>query len=213
MSRKLFVAVPQALHQAREYYKKLFGKYLFITNTVSYVTLFGLGDALTQLMERRMRGEDRNHDFRRSLCVIAFASFQGPVNHFWYLGLDKFIKGTIHRTVFKKVLADQLVFAPYACTSFYLGLGLLEGQTLKTTVSETKEKFLPTYIADLSVWPAAQFVYDNMSNTEVLLSNFTIVQLVKDHFDAELKKVAIGTTENEAYNIFSIRIDEKIISL
>ena len=121
MSRKLFVLVPQALHQAKEYYKKLFGKYLFITNTVSYVTLFGLGDAMTQLMERRMRGEEREHDFRRSLCVIAFASFQGPVNHFWYLGLDKFIKGTVHKTVFKKLLADQVVFAPYACTSFYLG--------------------------------------------------------------------------------------------
>ena len=108
--------------RVRNYYKKLFGKYLFVTNTISYVTLFGLGDALTQLIERRSsKDPEKRHDFKRTICVLMFASFQGPVNHFWYLGLDKFIKDTIHRTVFKKLAADQLVFAPYACFSFYLG--------------------------------------------------------------------------------------------
>lgn len=117
------LAMPAMVLRARNYYKKLFGKYLFVTNTISYVTLFGLGDAMTQFVERKLHEEqEKGHDFKRTLCVVIFASFQGPVNHFWYLGLDKFIKDTIiHRTVFKKLAADQFIFAPYACFSFYLG--------------------------------------------------------------------------------------------
>ena len=110
------------LVQIRTYYKQLFGKYLFVTNTISYVTLFGLGDALTQFIERRSSTEPgKRHDFKRTLCITIFAAFQGPVNHFWYLGLDKFIKDTVHRMVLKKLAADQCIFAPYACVSFYLG--------------------------------------------------------------------------------------------
>ena len=120
MLRKLLPL--RTLVRARTFYRTLFGKYLFVTNTISYITLFGLGDALTQLIERRSsKDPNLRHDFRRSFCIVIFASFQGPVNHFWYLGLDKFIKDTLHRTVFKKLAADQLVFAPYACISFYLG--------------------------------------------------------------------------------------------
>ena len=121
MFRRLLA--PVVLFHIRTYYKKLFGKHLFVTNTISYVTLFGLGDALTQFIERRSsRDPEKRHDFGRTLCILMFASFQGPVNHFWYRGLDKFVKDTVHKTVFKKLAADQLVFAPYACVSFYLGM-------------------------------------------------------------------------------------------
>ena len=110
------------LVQIRAYYKQLFGKYLFVTNTITYVSLFGLGDALTQFIERRSSTDQaKRHDFKRTICLTVFAAFQGPVNHFWYLGLDKFIKDTVHRTVLKKLAADQCIFAPYACVSFYLG--------------------------------------------------------------------------------------------
>ena len=110
------------LVQIRAYYKQLFGKHLFVTNTITYVSLFGLGDALTQFIERRSStDQEKRHDFKRTICLTVFAAFQGPVNHFWYLGLDKFIKDTVHRTVLKKLLADQCIFAPYACVSFYLG--------------------------------------------------------------------------------------------
>lgn len=122
--RKLAISLD--ILRFRKYYKKLFGKHLFITNTISYVTLFGLGDAFTQFIERKSSNNgEKRHDFKRTLCIVMFASFQGPVNHFWYLGLDKLIKDTIHRTVLKKLFVDQLIFAPYACFSFYLGMSYI----------------------------------------------------------------------------------------
>ncbi len=109
------------LAHTKRIYGRIFGKYLFVTNTVSYVALYAVGDAVTQVVERKAQGKGGSHNFRRTLCIATFAAFQGPVNHFWYLGLDKFIKGARHSTVFKKLLVDQLIFAPYSCVSFYMG--------------------------------------------------------------------------------------------
>ena len=88
---------------------------------MSYVALYTGGDAVMQLVERKGQGKGGSHDFRRTFCIATFAVFNGPVNHFWYLGLDKFIKGTRHSTVFKKLFVDQLIFAPYSCVAFYMG--------------------------------------------------------------------------------------------
>ena len=110
------------LARSKDVYKKLFGKYLVITNTVSYVTLYGLGDGFIQLMERHTRGKQGGeHDFKRTMSVMIFASVNGPVNHVWYTCLDKFIKGAKHATVFKKLAADQLLFAPYSAVAFFMG--------------------------------------------------------------------------------------------
>ncbi len=124
MSQVLIRKIKSPLARSREVYKKIFGKYLFLTNTVSYVALYGLGDALIQFIERKSvskNGKERKHDFKRSFCVMLFASFNGPMNHFWYSALDKFIKGPRHSTVFKKLFADQLIFAPYSTVVFYMG--------------------------------------------------------------------------------------------
>eukprot|EP00794_Sanderia_malayensis_P008066 gene8066-8929_t len=147
--------------RSTEIYNRLFGRYLFVTNTISYVALYGLGDVLIQYIERhalRKENDNRGHDFRRTLSFMAFASFHGPVNHFWYSALDRFIKGSKHSNVFKKLIADQLIFAPYSTGIFFMGLGTIEGQSLKTSVEETKRKFIPTYLADLAIWPAAQIL-------------------------------------------------------
>ncbi len=45
----------------------------------------------------------------------------GPLNHSWYLILDRAILGHGLRIVGKKVLADQLVMAPVCCSVFYVG--------------------------------------------------------------------------------------------
>lgn len=54
---------------------------------------------------------------------------------------------TSNRTIAKKVVFDQLVFAPAFYLSFYFGMSLLEGHTVTHSVEHIKKKFVPTYLA------------------------------------------------------------------
>ena len=45
----------------------------------------------------------------------------GPVNHSWYWLLDRVIVGGGAKMIGKKVLSDQLIFAPVCINLFYTG--------------------------------------------------------------------------------------------
>ena len=45
----------------------------------------------------------------------------GPLNHYWYLFLDKILPGATGRIVFKKVILDELIASPVFTTSFFMG--------------------------------------------------------------------------------------------
>lgn len=49
------------------------------------------------------------------------------------------------KVVFKKILADQFLGAPFFAVTFFLGAGLLEGHTLAESWKEFKEKFPAVY--------------------------------------------------------------------
>ncbi len=53
------------------------------------------------------------------MAVLGFC--MGPLNHYWYVALDRMILGRSLRVVGKKVLADQAVMAPICSSVFYIG--------------------------------------------------------------------------------------------
>ena len=79
-----------------------------------------------------------------------------PLNHGWYTFLDRALRGRTLYTIIRKVLADQLVFAPIVINSFFITICTLEGVHIKETMRELQVKFWPTYMVDWAVWPAAQ---------------------------------------------------------
>jgi len=50
-----------------------------------------------------------------------------------------------------QVLVEQVVYSPFAISTFYIGIGLLEGRKLEETFDEVKAKFIPTYKASHSL--------------------------------------------------------------
>lgn len=42
-------------------------------------------------------------------------------------------------------MVEQVTYTPFAMTSFYYGMSLLEGKSTGEAVHEVSEKFLPTY--------------------------------------------------------------------
>ncbi|KAJ9516839.1 hypothetical protein QJQ45_027262 [Haematococcus lacustris] len=122
--------------------------------------LWGLGDLVAQRY-----AEQRKHvDQRRLGLTAAFgAGFMGPVGHFWYLGLDvaarKLLSPGTARYVGAKVLADTLILGPIYVLAFYAwGSFVIDGSGWSTLKDKVTKDFIPTYLAELAIWPAFQTV-------------------------------------------------------
>ncbi|XP_065175062.1 mpv17-like protein 2 [Sycon ciliatum] len=129
-------------------------RYLVVTNSTTTTGLFGFGDILQQkVIEKR-----ESIDWPRAGRMAAMGLLIGPLNHYWYVFLDRRWPGKTHRLVLTKVLLDEIAYAPVGTTVFYIGMGTLEKRSLSSSVAELREKFLPTYMADWQFWPAVQLI-------------------------------------------------------
>ncbi|XP_033636457.1 mpv17-like protein 2 isoform X2 [Asterias rubens] len=169
----------------RHFTRRMFSpKYLLVTNTVSSGLLLSLGDVLQQCNERRIArknvllkvnaasatgtvdhiGSDNvgtpvpAFNWTRTGRMLTIGILLGPLNHYWYLGLDRFLPGIKGRTIAKKILLDEIIASPVMTSIFFVGMGLLEGKTWAESVNVLKKKFLTVYMVDICVWPPVQAV-------------------------------------------------------
>ncbi|XP_033111668.1 mpv17-like protein 2 isoform X2 [Anneissia japonica] len=179
--------------------KKLFSKYLLVTNTVTCCSLLGVGDLIEQTREiRRNKKNDvaqgklhssHSYDWKRTGRMAAIGFMLGPINHYWYLYLDRFLPGTSGRMVLKKILLDQIVAAPFFNASFIIGIGVLEGKPLSENIENFKCKFPTLYLMDWCFWPAVQAI--NFTFIPSYL-RVTYVNIITLGWDAVLSYVQYG---------------------
>lgn len=144
---------------ARFYQPLFMGRYLIITNTVSSGFLLGTADILRQSLERRQK-PTKNWDSARTAHMFITGCSMGPLLHYWYFWLDKIIPGKEAKrikVVMIKVVIDQ-TFAPCFACWYFMGMGLLQGHSVAENLNEFRRKFWDYYLAELSVWPAAQMI-------------------------------------------------------
>lgn len=96
--------------------KRLLSRRLLLVNTGTCCALYTVGDLLQQQIE----GSEKI-DWKRTSRMATLGFCMGPINHSWYVFLDRVILGQGIKMVGKKVLADQLVMAPICCSLFYIG--------------------------------------------------------------------------------------------
>lgn len=78
------------------------------------------------------------------MCLVGLS--QGPPHHYWYLWLDKFLPKRDLRTVALKIVADQLVAAPFFAITFFFGMGVLEDKRMSECWKEFVKKFPTVYL-------------------------------------------------------------------
>ncbi|KAL5021864.1 hypothetical protein ScPMuIL_001019 [Solemya velum] len=158
------------MEKIRHVYQHLFTKHLFITNTATVGCLLAVGDCVTQNIERISKtrskqkglGTDKDawkYNWPRTGRMFSMGLVLGPFNHLWYnIVIDRLVKGTGVKVVFKKILGDQFVAAPFFCSSFFMGMGLMEGGGVEGAMAEVRKNFVTVYLMDWCVWPPAQFI-------------------------------------------------------
>ncbi|PXF47874.1 PXMP2/4 family protein 2 [Gracilariopsis chorda] len=138
------------------------------TKAITTSALAFIGDLLAQKLSQADEKE-YSWDKRRSLSISLWGLvFMGPVLHYWYLTLDRLFR---HKyAIFTKLLSDQLVFAPCFNAAFMLGIGALEGNSLKDIADNIKAKLWPVMKANWTLWPAAQVV-----NFSIVPKDFQVI--------------------------------------
>mmetsp|Transcript_22334 Transcript_22334/g.37364 ORF Transcript_22334/g.37364 Transcript_22334/m.37364 type:complete len:216 (+) Transcript_22334:109-756(+) len=126
---------------------------------------FCLGDIIAQSLERDKRQSEFRLDLKRSFQLGMLGVFiNGVFMPHWYRALDKVLGSSAENLVNLglKVVADQLVFAPFAMISFFYVSALRSASTWEAAFSsfcaKIKEEGASTYAADWLLWPMANCV-------------------------------------------------------
>ncbi|XP_076292066.1 mpv17-like protein 2 isoform X2 [Lasioglossum baleicum] len=163
-------------------WRKLFDKYLLVTNTVSCGLMMAAADLIQQRSEHWKKTkclveenrtmipslEDRQqeltnsdtyvHDFVRTKNMTTVGLIQGPFHHWFYLVLDKVIPGRCAVSVVKKTCLDQSIASPTCLGIFFIGLGVLESRKLEEIYDELRVKLYDTWKVDCCFWPPTQCI-------------------------------------------------------
>ena len=74
--------------------------------------------------------------------MLAVGLSQGPPHHYWYAALDAKLPGKTAGIIGKKILADQLIAAPFFAVTFIVFAALLEGRSLAQVVTHSTPKLM-----------------------------------------------------------------------
>ncbi|KAJ8749805.1 hypothetical protein K2173_013208 [Erythroxylum novogranatense] len=142
------------------------------TQVISSGILWGCGDIGAQYITHSTAIKRLNKpavdtkfkvDWKRAAITSMFGfGFIGPVGHFWYEGLDKFIRVKLQlqpksaRFIAAKVAADGLIFGPFDLLVFFSYMGFATGNNVAQVKEGLKRDFLPALIMEGGAWPILQ---------------------------------------------------------
>lgn len=140
------------------WYTSVLMKYPILTKSITTGLMSMLGDLMAQRIAHRDNTEPFNVDRRRTFAISFWSLiFMGPALHTWFGLLNRTIVGT-RFVVVRKVLIDQLFFAPFFITSIMVGTGALEGKSVERIKQIWKDKFQQSMVTNWLVWPLAQTI-------------------------------------------------------
>ncbi|KAG7508690.1 Mpv17 [Solea senegalensis] len=136
-------------------YQALMTRYPWTVQIVTAGSLVGVGDVVAQqLIERR--GLSQHNVYRTAKMMSIGFFFVGPVIGSWYKVLDKIVVGGTKSAAMKKMLLDQLCFAPCFLGAFLTISGALNGLTLDKNVTKLKRDYTDALISNYYLWPPVQ---------------------------------------------------------
>ncbi|OQV25139.1 putative Protein Mpv17 [Hypsibius exemplaris] len=137
-------------------YLRFTDAYPLRTQGLTAVIFAGLGNFISQTVveKRSLRTLDWN-------SIIKFMVIGGtvtfPIIRSWFWTLERIVKPSRFAAV-KKVLIDQLLFAPVFLASFILLMGCVEGTGWEDAKERLSHDWVNVMMSNYQLWPAAQFI-------------------------------------------------------
>ena len=149
---------------------------------ITSLLLWAIGDCTAQAIERKLHAKnvdeavdilDQEEEMKKHHSSSSSGNFKwgrffgalfdgsliaGVGGHFWYQALDKFVKKTCllrsgtFAFVSTKILFEFLIWHPVNLVSFWLVVGLAEGDSFMSILREFRDDFLPTLAGEYMLW-------------------------------------------------------------
>ncbi|KAA8521786.1 hypothetical protein F0562_012459 [Nyssa sinensis] len=142
------------------------------TQVISSGLIWGFGDIAAQTIthstaKKRLQISDEDKELKINWRRVATTSlfgfgFVGPVGHFWYEGLDRFIRLRLQlqpkslRFVAAKVAIDGIIFGPLDLLVFFTYMGFSTGKSVTQIKEDVKRDFVPAFLVEGGIWPIVQ---------------------------------------------------------
>lgn len=121
------------------------------------------------------RGPPPPFDFERLTRFMAYGFCMAPVQFKWFKLLEHLFpisKTAAFGPAMKRVVMDQVVFAPFGLGVFFTAMTLAEGGGRKAVSNKLKDMYFPTLKANYIVWPAVQAVNFRVMPVQYQLVSF-----------------------------------------
>ncbi|TKR82401.1 hypothetical protein L596_016132 [Steinernema carpocapsae] len=125
-----------------------------LSQMVTAGTLGALGDGICQMAVEKRKLKD--YDYLRTGRFFLLAScYIAPILYRWFHVLE-LVKGNAKFLPLKRVLIDQVTFAPVFSASIIFNLRLLEGYSAFESYEKLIADFWDIYKRSIQFWPAVQ---------------------------------------------------------
>ncbi|KAL2864326.1 Mpv17/PMP22 family protein [Aspergillus lucknowensis] len=135
------------------WYQSKLAKQPILTASITSAVLFGSGDVLAQQLVDR-RGIEKHDVGRTGRMALYGGAVFGPAATKWFGFLQRHVVlKNPKATIVARVAVDQGLFTPLHLTCFLSSMAVMEGTD---PVEKWRTSFLPSYKANLTIWPTVQ---------------------------------------------------------
>ncbi|XP_006874132.1 PREDICTED: peroxisomal membrane protein 2 [Chrysochloris asiatica] len=157
------IGVGEFLRRALAQYLRLLQLYPVLTKAATSGFLSALGNFLAQMIENKRKKENsRDFDVSGPIRYAIYGFFfTGPLSHFFYLFMERWIPSDSPLAGVRRLLLDRLVFAPAFLFFFFFVMNLLERKDMTAFSAKMRQGFWPALQMNWKVWTPFQFININ----------------------------------------------------
>ncbi|CAF2846741.1 unnamed protein product [Rotaria sp. Silwood2] len=157
---------------------------LFLINLISASGLLASSDVFVQTFYEEKKVLDK----KRLVAALATGAVMGVEGHVWYSFLDQYIVKQTWPSVFKKVMLDQTIGAPFYTLTYIVGTSYIEGRASpRELISDIQTNFLPLYLVDCCIFFPIQIINFRYIPSSYRVPFLSILAFIFDAFISAYK--------------------------
>uniref|UniRef100_W8C6Y9 Mpv17-like protein n=1 Tax=Ceratitis capitata TaxID=7213 RepID=W8C6Y9_CERCA len=154
------MVVPLTINFLKSQWRTFANAHPLAKGMISYAVLWPTGCLIQQTMEGKNL---KTYDWMSCLRYCVFGSmYVAPTLHGWVRLTSAMWPQMNLRVGVMKALVEQISYGPFAVTSFFFFMTLLEGRSFEEAVQEVKKKFPKAFEVGICVWPIIQTINFSM---------------------------------------------------
>ena len=129
------------------------------TKSITAGFLMFSGDIISQTIIEHKPNQPIRINWERNLKMTTIGLGVGPLLHYWYGLLGRYIvASTPTKTAIYQLAFDQILFAPVTIAGFFWVYGIIDRKSSEEIYKHFENNFMDALKMNYIIWPAANFI-------------------------------------------------------